>query len=186
MVKENLMLILLIPGPKQPGNNIDVYLEPLVEDLNELWSNGVNVYDVFSKSMFNLKVMLMWTINDFPVYGNLSGYSTKGKVACPVCHAKTCSKYLNHSKKLVYMGHRQFLAPDYRYRKKASWFDGNEENRQKLKIVTSEEVFLEVKDLVNDRGKMERRERREIQSKYGRRNQFFFFYLPYWKVRYVK
>jgi hypothetical protein len=58
------------------------------------------------KSMFNLKAMLMWTINDFPAYGNLSGYSTKGKVACLVCHVETCSKYLNHSKKLVYMGHR--------------------------------------------------------------------------------
>uniref|UniRef100_A0A2N9I3B2 DUF8039 domain-containing protein n=1 Tax=Fagus sylvatica TaxID=28930 RepID=A0A2N9I3B2_FAGSY len=147
LVEENLMLTLLIPGPKQPGNDIDVYLEPLVEDLNELWSNGVNVYDAFSKSMFNLKAMLMWTINDFPAYGNLSGYSTKGKVACPVCHAETCSKYLNHSKKLVYMGHRRFLAPNHRYRKKASWFDGNEENRRKPKIVTGEEVFLEVKDL---------------------------------------
>ncbi len=179
------MLILLIRGPKQPGNNIDVYLEPLVEDLNELWSNGVNVYDMFSKSMFNLKVMLMWTINDFPVYGNLSGYSTKGKVACPVCHAKTCSKYLNHSKKLVYMGHRQFLAPDYRYRKKASWFDGNEENRQKLKIVTSEEVFLEVKDFVNDKGEngKKRNKRNTIQMWKKKSN---FFYLPYWKVCYVK
>ena len=36
MVREILMLTLLIPGPKQPGNDIDVYLEPLVEDLNEL------------------------------------------------------------------------------------------------------------------------------------------------------
>ena len=121
MVREILMLTLLIPGPKQPGNDIDVYLESLVEDLNELWSNGVNVYDAFSKSMFNLKAMLMWTINDFPAYGNLSGYSTKGKIACLVCHAETCSKYLNHSKKLVYMGHRRFLAPNHRYRKKASW-----------------------------------------------------------------
>jgi hypothetical protein len=47
MVKENLMLTLLIPRPKQPGNDIDIYLEPLVEDLNELWSNRVNVYDAF-------------------------------------------------------------------------------------------------------------------------------------------
>ena len=95
----------------------------------------------------------MWTINDFPAYGNLSGYSTKGKVACLVCHAETCSKYLNHSKKLVYMGHRWFLAPDHRYQKKANWFDGNEENKRKPKIVIGEEVFLEVKDFVNDGGK---------------------------------
>ena len=36
MSKDNLMLTLLIPGPKRPGNDIDVYLQPLIEDLNEL------------------------------------------------------------------------------------------------------------------------------------------------------
>lgn len=45
MLQENIMLTLLIPGPKQPGNDIDVYLEPLIEELNELWNNGVNMYD---------------------------------------------------------------------------------------------------------------------------------------------
>ncbi|XP_075508168.1 uncharacterized protein LOC142545073 [Primulina tabacum] len=67
-------------GPKQPGNDIDVYLEPLVEDLKELWDTGVEAYDAFSKSMFNLKAILMWTINDFPAYGNLAGCATKGKL----------------------------------------------------------------------------------------------------------
>ena len=28
---------------------------------------------------------LMWTINDFPTYGMLSGWSTHGKLACPYC-----------------------------------------------------------------------------------------------------
>ena len=64
------MLTLLIPGPKQPGNDIDVYLAPLVEDLNELWVNGVRMYDAVEKSTFNLKAILMWTINDFPAYAN--------------------------------------------------------------------------------------------------------------------
>ncbi|KAK2648707.1 hypothetical protein Ddye_016196 [Dipteronia dyeriana] len=34
MSQENLILTLLIPRPKQPGNDIDVYLQPLIEDLN--------------------------------------------------------------------------------------------------------------------------------------------------------
>lgn len=38
MKKENIMLTLLIPGPQQPGNNIDIYLEPLIDDLIHLWS----------------------------------------------------------------------------------------------------------------------------------------------------
>ncbi|XP_074573987.1 uncharacterized protein LOC141830448 [Curcuma longa] len=81
MAKENLMLTLLIPGPKQPGNDIDVYLEPLVEELKELWDIGVEAYDALSKSMFNLKAILMWTINDFPAYGNLAGCVTKDTFA---------------------------------------------------------------------------------------------------------
>jgi hypothetical protein len=27
----------------------------------------------------------MWTINDFPAYGMLSGWSTHGKLVCPYC-----------------------------------------------------------------------------------------------------
>uniref|UniRef100_A0A2N9GAQ5 Transposase-associated domain-containing protein n=1 Tax=Fagus sylvatica TaxID=28930 RepID=A0A2N9GAQ5_FAGSY len=35
-----MLLSLLIPGSKAPGNEIDVYLQPLVEDLQELWNEG--------------------------------------------------------------------------------------------------------------------------------------------------
>ncbi|KAL8105340.1 hypothetical protein AgCh_029216 [Apium graveolens] len=37
MKPENLILSTLIPGPTDPGNSIDVYLQPLVEELKELW-----------------------------------------------------------------------------------------------------------------------------------------------------
>ncbi|XP_021819878.1 uncharacterized protein LOC110761654 [Prunus avium] len=94
MSKESLMLTLLIPGPKQPGNDIDIYLAPLIDDLKDLWNNGVKVYDAFSKEMFNLKSVLMWTVNDFPAYGNLSGWSTKGRFACP-CFDYYCNGYYN-------------------------------------------------------------------------------------------
>ena len=127
MAKENIMLTLLIPGPKQPGNDIDVYLQPLIEDLQELWNNGVEVYDAVNKSMFNLKAILMWTINDFLAYGNSVGCATKGKVAAPICSINTCSQWLNHSKKIVHMGHRRFLSSDYPFRIKRSWFDGKQE-----------------------------------------------------------
>ena len=40
------MMSVLIQGPKQPGNDIDVYLRPLIEELLELWSDeGVRVWD---------------------------------------------------------------------------------------------------------------------------------------------
>ncbi|KAK3228710.1 hypothetical protein Dsin_000591 [Dipteronia sinensis] len=106
MKKENTLLTLLIPGPKQPGNDIDVYLQPFIDDLQELWNNGVPVFDTFNKEVFNLKAILMWKINDFPAYGNLVGCTTKGKLACPICGENTASTWLNFSKKIVYMRHR--------------------------------------------------------------------------------
>ncbi|XP_013607989.1 PREDICTED: uncharacterized protein LOC106314704 [Brassica oleracea var. oleracea] len=73
MKKENIMFSLLIPGPQQSGNSIDVYLEPLIEDLNHLWSIGDLVYDAVTRSTFTLKAMLLWTISGVPAYGNLAG-----------------------------------------------------------------------------------------------------------------
>ncbi|GKA96609.1 F-box domain containing protein [Tanacetum coccineum] len=47
-MKENsFMLTLLIPGPKSPGKDIDVYLRPLIDDLKYLWAlKGVETIDV--------------------------------------------------------------------------------------------------------------------------------------------
>ena len=74
-----MMLSMLIFGPKQPGNDIDVYLTPLIEDLKILWENGVEVYDGYRKQSFNLRAMFFGTINDFPAYKNLPGYNIKGQ-----------------------------------------------------------------------------------------------------------
>lgn len=38
---ELLMLSLLISGPSSPGNDIDVYLQPLIKDLINLWEFGM-------------------------------------------------------------------------------------------------------------------------------------------------
>nr|XP_027067486.1 uncharacterized protein LOC113693107 [Coffea arabica] len=81
MKQPNFMLSLLIPGPFAPGNNIDIYLKPLIAELKELWDVGVNTYDASRKENFQLRAALLWTISDFPGYAILSGWSTKGKLA---------------------------------------------------------------------------------------------------------
>ncbi|XP_071704999.1 uncharacterized protein [Rutidosis leptorrhynchoides] len=43
MKKPFLFLTLLIPGPSASGNNIDVYMQPLIDELKELWDAGVNM-----------------------------------------------------------------------------------------------------------------------------------------------
>uniref|UniRef100_A0A151UD49 Uncharacterized protein n=1 Tax=Cajanus cajan TaxID=3821 RepID=A0A151UD49_CAJCA len=92
---------LIIPGPKGPGCNLDVYMKPLVEELKELWEVGVKTFDACKKESFQMHVAIIWTINDFPAYANLSGWSTKGQYACPCCGLETTSKWLYNSKSLT-------------------------------------------------------------------------------------
>ncbi|KAI5327414.1 hypothetical protein L3X38_026810 [Prunus dulcis] len=42
---------------------------PLIDELKELWHEGILTYDASSNQMFKLHAALFWTINDFPAYG---------------------------------------------------------------------------------------------------------------------
>jgi Transposase family tnp2 len=61
-----IMLSLLISGSKQPGNDIDVYLAPLLEDLNKLWKDGVRIFDVYLKEYFILVLLFFARLMIFP------------------------------------------------------------------------------------------------------------------------
>ena len=91
-----LMMSLLIPRPNAPGKYIDVYLCLLVEELKELWDVGVATYDISKGQHFHMQTVVLWTINDFPAYGDLSRWSTKGYKACPVCSEHTNSQILRN------------------------------------------------------------------------------------------
>ena len=52
MKQSSLILSLVIPGPTSLGIAINVYLQPLVEELRELWDVGVEAYDASSKNVF--------------------------------------------------------------------------------------------------------------------------------------
>jgi hypothetical protein len=69
-----MILIILVSGPKQPGDHIDVYFRPLVDDLKILWKPGVpEVSDEYKHEEFIMHAMLFTTINDNPAHRNLSG-----------------------------------------------------------------------------------------------------------------
>ncbi|GJW07396.1 hypothetical protein Tco_1569819 [Tanacetum coccineum] len=103
MKESNFMLTLLIPGPKSPGKDIDVYLRPLIEDLQVLWDKkGVETTDIVSGQNFNMRAMVLWTINDFPARSSLSGWSGQGYKACPTCNEETPS--IGVKNKIAYVG----------------------------------------------------------------------------------
>ena len=93
MKRKYMMLSMMISDPKQPVNDIDVYLNPLVEDLKLLWVDGVEVFDVVAFETFMMHAMLFCTINDFPAYGNLQG--TVSRVIKHVLYVKKTLHLIN-------------------------------------------------------------------------------------------
>ena len=69
---------MLIQGPKQPGNYINLYLQLLKEELETLWEpQGVNTWDVVAQDYFPMRATLICMVQYYLGYGY---------VACQACH----------------------------------------------------------------------------------------------------
>ncbi|XP_073030675.1 uncharacterized protein [Primulina eburnea] len=206
MKRKFIMLTMLISGPKQPGNDIDVYLDVLVEDLQRLWDGVDGVYDAYRRQFFTLKAVLLWTINDFPSYGNLSGCTTHGYYACPVCKEDTCAKHLENGKKMSFVGHRRFLPRFHPYRRQMKEFDGMEEHGESSTPLSGVALFDKLSEIrcvfgkkISVKGKKRKnakdnnledsKEEKDFGSTDFRKcwkKKSIFFNLPYWKHLHVR
>jgi hypothetical protein len=70
------------------SNDVDVYLQPLIDELLLLWK-GVKTIDASTKKEFPFRAALLWTINDFPALAYLYVWTTSGTYACPSCGPAT-------------------------------------------------------------------------------------------------
>src|SRR3954462_1137728 len=149
MKRKFIMMPVLIQGPKQPGNDIDVYLRPLVEELLLLWAKpGVRVWDEHKQEEFDLRALLFVTIDDWPTLSNLSGQTNKGYKECTHCLDETKSIYLPNCNKNVYLGHHRFLPTNHPLRNKGKHFKGEADHRKKPVCRTGDDILDMVKDLL--------------------------------------
>ncbi|KAA0064175.1 uncharacterized protein E5676_scaffold218G00570 [Cucumis melo var. makuwa] len=111
MKKKNVSMSLLIPNPRSSDKETDVYLQPLIEELKELWNFGLRTYDFLTGQFFQQHAALLWTINDFPTYGDLSRWSIKGYQACPICMGDRSSFGIRG--RISFMGHRHYLPENH-------------------------------------------------------------------------
>ena len=189
-MKENFfMMSLLIPGPQSPGKDVDVYLRPLIDELKDLWENGVMTYDVSKRESFRMHAAVLWTVHDFPAYGMISGWSTKGYKACPVCNEDTSSQPLRS--KICYMGHRRYLPIRHAWRNNTQ-YDGKSERRSAPRNRTGADILQQLGRVREGRpGKhpdnVDRKRRRDA-CELNWTKKSIFFELPYWselKLRHI-
>jgi hypothetical protein len=70
------------------------------------------------KKNFLMRAALIWTINDFPAYEMLFGWSTHEKLACPYCMENNKALTLTNGGKASFSHcHRHFLPHNHKYKK---------------------------------------------------------------------
>jgi hypothetical protein len=114
-----VLLALLIPGKESVTSEVfDVYLEPLVEELLQLWY-GIPAYNITKEPRlrtFTLRAVLLWTIYDFPGYETVGGFFHQGYVACPWYGPDLGADYSLELGKQTYGGTKKWLPTHHRYR----------------------------------------------------------------------
>nr|ABF97411.1 transposon protein, putative, CACTA, En/Spm sub-class [Oryza sativa Japonica Group] len=156
-------------GPRQPGIDIDVFLELLLEDMADLWKEGLKVWDEYLREYFTVKAIMFVTINDYPAMFSVSG-QIKGKTGFMICLNGTYYRYLPGSNKLVYMRHRRFLCTNHKYRKMKAEFDGTEETDPTPKPTSGEKVCAMIEKIVCEFGKVTKKPSKGTKRKKPEKN----------------
>ncbi|CAM8909852.1 unnamed protein product [Rhodiola kirilowii] len=142
MKKEFNILAMLISGPKSPGKCLNVFMQPLIDELNILWDTGVLTYDRHDGSSFHMKAAVLWTISDFPGLGMLGGLKCKGYKACPMCLDAIDAHHL--AGRMSYQGHRRWLHKEHTWRYAATKFNGEVELSDAPPSLTGQEILSSV------------------------------------------
>ncbi|XP_057779596.1 uncharacterized protein LOC130998182 [Salvia miltiorrhiza] len=192
MKEQFMFLTILVPGPRNPKEKLDVFLQPLIAELIQLWNVGVLTYDVSLKQNFQMRAALLWTISDFPAYSMLSGWSTAGRLACPHCMDETEAFTLSHSGKQSWFdNHRKFLPINHPFRKDKKSFTKN-------KVVTAQppqgksgqEILAEIElmGFVKVTGENQEAINKASARRYGTgwKKRSIFWDLPYWKFLLIR
>ena len=113
------MLPLIILGKKiVTSNTIDVYLEPLYDELAKLWK-GIKEIQMLRNNdsiQFILRASLLCTIHDILTYGTLTSLNVHGYNGCPTCIFKPFARHSSSLHKCIYCGHHSYLKMEHPYR----------------------------------------------------------------------
>ncbi|XP_075665944.1 uncharacterized protein LOC142635709 [Castanea sativa] len=184
MKEPYFMLSLLILGPHQTGNEIDTYLKPLVDELKELWEEGVEIYDAYSKEHFQMRAMLLWTIHDYPGFGNVSGWRTKGYHSCYTCNDEPYSEVLES--KIGFINHRAYLPMEHRWRHSRLHNGLSEKWKRSLELEVGkiQEQLDRMPNIIL--GKHPSAKKRQLIGEPNWSKVSILYKLPYWKNKKLK
>nr|GEW42436.1 hypothetical protein [Tanacetum cinerariifolium] len=101
----------------------------------------VDTYDASIKDNFNLRVIMLWIINDYPALSTLCGCPYSGFKGCVVCGKDTNCVRLSASSKQSYVSHRRYLPYNHPFIKQKKAFNGEQEFLLASNPMTREQIY---------------------------------------------
>ena len=87
-LEENVILVGIMPGPKESHLSIDSYLQPMVNELNSYYYNGLSVVSNFGHQI-TIRVALSCFSCDIPATGQVCGFlGHNAKLGCNKCYKR--------------------------------------------------------------------------------------------------
>ncbi|KAK1561232.1 hypothetical protein QYE76_072032 [Lolium multiflorum] len=166
------------------GNDINLYMGLLKEELATLWDTPANTWDAAAEEYFPMRAALLTTVHDFLGCGYVAGQVVHGFNACVRCMDDTTYRQLDRdpgSSKTVFMGHRRWLRDEDPWRKRKDLFDGEDEPRRRPRTRSGEQIDELLKNWKECPPPGKKRKAPEPLLKVWKTRSVFWD-LPYWKI----
>src|ERR1043165_7735857 len=85
MKRKYMHMSVLIEGPKQPGNDLNLYLGLLKEELDMLRRTSVITWDAHEGRYFPMKAAMLRTVHEYLGLGYVAGQVVHGHCGCARC-----------------------------------------------------------------------------------------------------
>ena len=90
---ENILLVGIMPGPKEASSNINSYLGPLVQELEEAWKNGFSLMNAHQVPI-TVRLALSCIACDIPASRKVSGFlGHTASLGCNKCYKKFSASF---------------------------------------------------------------------------------------------
>ncbi|XP_038687488.1 uncharacterized protein LOC119986868 [Tripterygium wilfordii] len=120
-------------------------------------------------------------------YGSISGWSTKGRLACSSCNIDTSSFRLKYGQKQCYMDYRRFLPVGHPWRRRKSVIGNNHEVRLPPKPPSGDYVLDQYANFEQIIFRNANRKRKRGDTKGDNwKKKSILFELPYWRTQLVR
>lgn len=95
--EENVILVGIIPGPREPSLTVNSYLAPLVAELQQAWHDGIHIY-TSQGTMVTLRLALACVTCDMPASRKVSGFlGHNATLGCTKCLKKFPTVTFGHT-----------------------------------------------------------------------------------------